>query len=85
MFNLQTILLFTASLLFVGTNWSTAVNITATFTTNVKKVENGKPFLGSCLLANLASHETKSYTVNYYKTSTLSKTLIAIHEISGKF
>lgn len=56
---------------------------TVTFTTNVTKVENEKPFLGSCKIENFADHALRNYTIKYYRTSTLSRTLIAIHELSA--
>ncbi len=65
------------------TSASSSNSIILTFTTNATQVENRKPFLGVCKIDNFTDHAVHDYKVNYYRTKTLSKTLIATHELYG--
>ncbi len=62
-----------------------AKTITVNFTTNLTKVERGKPFLLSCHIDNFTDHATRNYSVAFYRVHRINEIiLIATHELTGK-
>ncbi|KAH9407541.1 hypothetical protein TYRP_012363, partial [Tyrophagus putrescentiae] len=60
-----------------------AKTITVNFTTNLTKVERGKPFLLSCHIDNFTDHATRNYSVAFYRVHRINEViLIATHELT---